>query len=92
MIKKCKVLFHNPHLRIILVDFDGIKIQLTGDIEVNTDMIYVKFEDGIADVVSEADYIKSLKPKVEKKPKKVYTAKEVVKSEAVEDETDTISE
>ena len=92
MIKECKVLFHNPHLRSILVDFDGMKIQFTGDIDVNTNTIYVKYEDGIASVASKEDYMKSAKPKAEKKSKKVYTTKEVVESEAVKNEADTISE
>ena len=54
--------------------------------------VYLKYENGIATVSSKEDYEKSLKPKAEKKSKKVYTIDEVVESEAVKNETDEISE
>ena len=92
MIKECKVLSCNPFLNIIVVDFDGLHIQMTGKIDKDVEAIYVKYEDGIATVSSREDYEKSLKPKAVKKPKKVETIDEVVESEAVENETDEISE
>ncbi len=92
MIKECKVLSCNPFLNIIVVDFDGLHIQMTGKIDKDTEAIYVKYEDGIATISSREDYEKFSKPKAIKKPKKVETIDEVVESEAVKNETDEISE
>ena len=92
MIKECKVLSCNPFLNIIVIDFDGKIIQMTGMIDKNTKTIFVKYENGVATISSKEDYEKSLKPKMAKKPKKVEAIEEVVESEAVENETDEISE
>lgn len=92
MIKECKVLSCNPFLNIIVIDFDGKTIQMTGKIDKDVKTIFVKYEDGIATISSKEDYEKSLKPKAVKKPKKVEAIEEIVESEAVENETDEISE
>lgn len=92
MIKECKVLSCNPFLNIIVIDFDGKTIQMTGKIDKDTKTIFVKYEDGIATISSKEDYEKSLRPKAVKKPKKVEAIEEIVESEAVENETDEISE
>ena len=97
MIKECKVLSYNPFLNIIVIDFDGKTIQMTGKIDKDAETIFVKYEDGVATISSKEDYEKSLKPKVDKKLKKVKATEtdlveEVVESEAVVDETDGISE
>ena len=92
MIKECKVLSCNPFLNIIVIDFDGKTIQMTGKIDKDVKTIFVKYEDGIATISSKEDYEKSLKPKAVKKPKKVEAIEEVVESEAVENEADEISE
>ena len=92
MIKECKVLSCNPFLNIIVIDFDGKTIQMTGKIDKDTKTIFVKYEDGIATISSKEDYEKSLRPKAVQKPKKVEAIDEVVESEAVENETDEISE
>ena len=92
MIKECKVLSCNPFLNIIVIDFDGKTIQMTGKIDKDVKTIFVKYEDGVATISSKEDYEKSLKPKAVKKPKKVEAIEEIVESEAVENETDEISE
>ena len=92
MIKECNVLSCNPFLNIIVIDFDGKTIQMTGKINKDVKTIFVKYEDGVATISSKEDYEKSLKPKAVKKPKKVEAIEEVVESEAVENETDEISE
>lgn len=92
MIKECKVLSCNPFLNIIVIDFDGKTIQMTGKIDKDTKTIFVKYEDGVATISSKEDYEKSLKPKAVKKPKKVEATEEVVESEAVENETGEVSE
>lgn len=92
MIKECKVLSCNPFLNIIVIDFDGKTIQMTGKIDKDTKTIFVKYEDGVATISSKEDYEKSLKPKAVKKPKKVEAIEEIVESGAVENETDEISE
>ena len=92
MIKECKVLSCNPFLNIIVIDFDGKTIQMTGKLDKDAKTIFVKYEDGIATISSKEDYEKSLKPKAVKKPKKVEAIDEIVESEAVENETDEISE
>ena len=92
MIKECKVLSCNPFLNIIVVDFDGLHIQMTGKIDKDVGAIYVKYENGVATISSKEDYEKSLKPKAVKKPKKVEAIEEIVESEAVENETDEASE
>ena len=92
MIKECKVLSCNPFLNIIVIDFDGKTIQMTGKIDKDIKTIFVKYEDGVATVSSREDYEKSLKPKAVKKPKKVEAIEEIVESGAVENETEEISE
>lgn len=92
MIKECNVLSSNPFLNSLVVDFDGLHIQMTGNIDKDARTIYVKYENGVATISTKEDYEKSLKPKAVKKPKKVETIDEVVESEAVENETDEISE
>ena len=92
MIKECKVLSCNPFLNIIVIDFGGKTIQMTGKIDKDIKTIFVKYEDGVATISSKEDYEKSLKAKAVKKPKKVETIEEIVESEAVENETDEISE
>lgn len=69
MIKECKVLFCNHYLNIIVVDFDGLHIQMTGKIDEDVDTIFVKYEKGVATIVSKKEYDKSLNAKVSK-PKK----------------------
>lgn len=71
MIKECKVLSCNPFLNIVVIDFDGKTIQMTGKIDEGAKTIYVKYEDGIATVSSVEDYKKSLKSKATKKPKNI---------------------
>ena len=92
MIKECKVLSCNPFLNIVVIDFDGKTIQMTGKIDKDIKTIFVKYEDGVATISSKEDYEKSLKPKAVKKPKKVEAIEEGVESEAVENEADEISE
>ena len=92
MIKECKVLSCNPFLNSLVVDFDGVHIQMTGQIDDGDKTIFVKYENGMATISSKEDYEKSLKSKVVKKPKKVETIVEVVESEAVVDVTEGISE
>lgn len=92
MIKECTVLSCNPFLNSLVVDFNGLHIQMTGNVSKDTKTIYVEYKNGVATISSKEDYEKSLKPKATKKPKKVETIDEVVESEAVENETDEISE
>lgn len=97
MIKECKVLSCNPFLNIIVIDFDGKTIQMTGKIDKDTKTIFVKYEDDFATISSKEDYENTLKPKADKRAKKVKATEtdlveEVVESEAVVDETDGISE
>ena len=92
MIKECAVLSCNPFLNSLVVDFDGLHIQMTGNVDKDTKTVYVEYENGVATIFSKEDYEKSLKPKATKKPKKVETIDKVVESEAVENETDEISE
>ena len=92
MIKECKVLSRNPFLNSLVIDYDGLHNQMSGKIDDDIETIFVKYEDGVATVSSREDYEKSLKPKAVKKPKKVETIDEVVESEAVENETEEISE
>lgn len=97
MIKECKVLSCNPFLNIIVIDFDGKTIQMTGKIDKDTKTIFVKYEDNFATISSKEDYENTLKPKADKRAKKVKATEtdlveEIVESEAVVDETDGISE
>ena len=92
MIKECKILSYNPFLDIIVIDFEGKTIQMTGKIDKGAKTIFVKYEDGVATISSKEDYEKSSKLKAIKKPKKIELIDEVVESEAVENETDEISE
>lgn len=69
MIKECEILFKNPFLNIVVVDFDGLKIQLTGNVDEGEKTTYVKYANGVATIVSKKEYDKSLNTKVSK-PKK----------------------
>lgn len=92
MIKECKVLSRNPFLNSLVINFDGLHIQMSGKIDDDVETIFVKYEDGVATISSKEDYEKSLKPKAVKKLKKVEAIEEIVESDAVENETDEISE
>jgi hypothetical protein len=94
MVKECKVILHNS--AVIVVDFDGTHIQFPAA-KTNNETVYVEYVNDRYSIVSKNDYEKSLKPKADKKPKKIKTTEtdlveEVVESESVVDETDTISE
>ena len=89
MIKECKVIIQNSFSSVVL--FNDVEVQIpTG--WVIGDRAFVRYEDGKYFAVTKEDYEKSLKPKALKKPKKVKTIEEIVESEAVENETDEISE
>ena len=97
MIKKCKVLSCNPYLHIILVDFDGMKIQFTGDIEDGVESLYVKYESGVATISTKEEYEKSLSGKSGKATKKVKASEAVLADdvavlETEKSETEEVSE
>ena len=71
MIKECKILFCNPFLNIIVVDFDGLHIQMTGKIDENAKTAFVKYENGVATIVSKKDYDKTLETKIDKVKKNI---------------------
>lgn len=94
MIKACNIVLKNS--AVTVVDFDGVKVQFPA-IKSNSEFVYVEHKDDRYSIVSEEEYKNSLNIKVDKKPKKSKAseaglAKEVVKSEAVKDETEEISE
>lgn len=94
MIKECRVVLHNQ--AVTVVDYDGTQVQFPAT-KSKTDVVYVEYSDGKYVIVEKEDYEKSLKPKADKKSKKVKATEtdlveEVVGSEAVENETDEISE
>lgn len=70
MVKKCKVLSYNPHLNIVVVDFDGKEIQFTGVIDKGAEEIYVKYENGLASVTSKPNKSFENKAKEDKKSNK----------------------
>lgn len=59
MIKECKVLSYNKWLKIAVIECDGMKIQITCDIEPDTKKTYVKCEKGVYRVVSKEEYEKT---------------------------------
>lgn len=94
MIKECKVTIQNSFSSIVM--FDDIEVQVPTNFVVDG-RAFVKYENGTYSVLKKEDYEKSLRPKTDKKSKKVKTTEadlveEVVESETVADETDTISE
>ena len=97
MIKECKVLSCNPYLHIVLVDFDGMKIQFTGDIAEDVDVVYIKYENGVATISTKEEYEKSLSGKSGKATKKVKANEavlvdEVAVLETEKSETEEVSE
>ena len=44
MIQKCKVVYHNKFLNIIVFEFGDKKIQMTLDIPEGTKVVYIKYE------------------------------------------------
>lgn len=94
MIKECKVTIQNSFSSVVM--FDDIEVQVPTSFVVDG-RAFVKYENGVYSVLNKEDYEKSLKTKVDKKPKKVKTTEtdlvdEVVESEAVKNETNEISE
>lgn len=94
MIKECKVVLHNQ--AVTVVDYDGTQVQFPAT-KSKTDVVYVEYIDGKYAIVEKEDYEKSLRPKADKKPKKVKATEtdlveEVVESETVVNEADIISE
>lgn len=68
MIKKCKVLSYNKYQNIVVVDFDGIQVQLPCKSFIE-DFCYVKNENNNFVLSSEEDF-KSLKRKLVRNSKK----------------------
>lgn len=67
MIQKCKVVYHNKFLNIIVFEFGDKKIQMTLDIPEGTKVVYIKYENKKYIVASEQEYRKSVAPvKIEK--------------------------
>lgn len=94
MIKKCNVILHNT--AALVVDYEGKMIQVPYIKDVGN-VVYVKYENGRYLISSEREYEDSLKSKDTKKAKRVNLnknalIKEHVESEAVENETDEMSE
>lgn len=73
MIKKCEIISRNPFLNILVVDFDGTNIQMTGNVNKKDKTIYVKYENGIASISSFEEYEQS------KRAKQPNTSNKVVK-------------
>ena len=94
MIKECKVAIQNSFSSIVM--FDDIEVQVPTNFVVDG-RAFVKYENGVYSVLNKEDYENTLKPKADKRAKKVKPTEtdlveEVVESEAVVDETDGISE
>ena len=94
MIKECKVIIQNSFSSIVL--FNDIEVQVPTSYVVDG-RAFVKYENGVYSVLNKEDYENTLKPKADKRAKKVKATEtdlveEVVESEAVIDETDGISE
>lgn len=56
MIQKCKVIYHNKFLNIIVFEFKNKDIQMTLDIPEGTKVVYIKYENGKYSTVSEQEY------------------------------------
>ena len=94
MIKECKVTIQNSFSSVVM--FDDIEVQVPTSFVVDG-RAFVKYENGVYSVLNKEDYEKSLRPKTDKKSKKVKATEtdlveEVVESEAVKNETNEISE
>ena len=94
MIKECKVIIQNSFSSIVL--FNDVEIQVPTSSIVDG-RAFIKYENGVYSVLNKEDYENTLKPKADKRAKKVKATEtdlveEVVESEAVIDETDGISE
>lgn len=62
MIQKCKVIYHNKFLNIIVFEFKNKDIQMTLDISEGTKVVYIKYENGKYSAVSEQEYNNSKIP------------------------------
>lgn len=94
MVKKCRILIHNS--AVTVVDFDGTHIQFPS-IETQNKEIYVEDIDGRYSVVSEEEYKKFMRPKVDKKSKKSKVdeadlVEDVVVSEVEQNDLDETSD
>lgn len=93
MIKECKVAIQNSFSSIVM--FDDIEVQVPTNFVVDG-RAFVKYENGAYSVLNKEDYEKSLKPKADKKQRKIKATEidlveEVVETETVVDEADETS-
>lgn len=61
MIRECNVLNYNPHQNIVVVDFEGVQVQLPCLKRVDK-KCFISYEDGVYTLSSKEDYKKFKKP------------------------------
>lgn len=69
MIRKCKVIYYNKFLKIIVFDFDGKQIQTTSYLDNDSNFIYAKFQNGKYEIVNKREYDKSIQENKKKEKK-----------------------
>lgn len=75
MIKECKVISYNKHLKILVFDFDGKQIQTSVDISIDTHTVYVKFINREYSLVSKKEFENTHKEKKNKSIKNIMEEK-----------------
>lgn len=64
MIKECKIILRNKE--VIVVDFDGVCVQMPNKSNNNYDSVYIKYKDGKYSFATEDEY-KKYKTQIKKK-------------------------
>lgn len=61
MIKECKVLSYNKFLHILVFDYDGKPIQTTAKLDTEYNTVFIKYKNGMYEVVNRNDYEKYIR-------------------------------
>jgi len=64
LIKECKIILRNKE--VIVVDFDGVCVQMPNESNNNYDSVYIKYKDGKYSNATEDEY-KKYKTQIKKK-------------------------
>lgn len=56
MIKECKILYYNSFLKILVFDYDGKHIQISGTVHPDQETVYIKYENDKYKISNKEEY------------------------------------
>ena len=89
-VKECDVLSYNEHLKILVFQFNDMKIQITAELDATQKTVYVKCKNNKYEIVNKDEYEKFVQSLSQKKGRKLFNATEniIVDGESVESSVD----